>query len=312
MIEDTSEELHRKYRPRAFKHVIGQPDAVGVLSGLLTQGKLPHALLMSGASGCGKTTLARIVARKLQCGDADLVEINAADARGIDTIREIGTRVRNSPISGKVRMWIIDEAHKLSNDAQNALLKILEELPAHSYIILCTTDPAKLIRTIITRCMEIRVRELGDTEMKQLVEYVAEKESIKLHPEASLQLLMCAFGSARMALVLLQKISVIEDEQEQIDVLYKMASQQEGFALARCIFDFRSQFPDAAKILLEMKDEPESVRYVVLAYSRSILLKGGKMAARAAFVISVFQFETYNSKHAGLALMTYTVMTAKR
>lgn len=307
-----SPELHRKHRPRAFKQVIGQPEAVSTLQSFVQAQRVPHAMLFTGASGCGKTTLARIVGIKLECGKADLVEINAADTRGIDTIREIGTRVRNFPLSGKCRIWIIDEAHKLSNDAQNALLKILEELPNHSYIFLCTTDSAKLIRTIITRCTEIRVRELGDQDMRDLLANISARESFKLDDEVRDKIIECSAGSARLALVLLNKILGIEDAAAQLDSVLKNASQQESIQLARCLFQPGAQWHDCAKILQTINDEPESVRYLILGYSRSILLKGGPMGPRAASIIEIFQFHCYESKHAGLALMCYRAIEANR
>lgn len=313
MSEDTSTELHRKHRPKLFKHVIGQDEAVQVMQSMFQRGTFPHAALFTGPSGCGKTTLARIAAKKLECGDADFVEINAADARGIDTIRDIARRVRSFPMSGKSRVWLIDEAQKLTNDAQTALLKILEELPAHSYIFLASTDPQKLLKTIKTRCAEIRVREMGQKELQTLINLVCEREGIaKLDDEVVGKLIDCAEGSGRLALVLLNKIAGIEGTEQQMELIVRGAAQKESIELARCLFNFQKQWADAAKILQTIEDEPETVRYIVLGYAKSVLLKGGAMSARAAAVIDSFQFHFFDSKHAGLALATYRVMNLKR
>jgi DNA polymerase-3 subunit gamma/tau len=141
-----SPELYLKHRPSLFKQVIGQDDAVNVLQQLLKGDRFPHALLLSGPSGCGKTTLARICRDKLECTGADFQELNGADTRGIDTIREIRSHLNLRPMHGKCRIWYIDEAHKLSNDAQNALLKMLEDTPTTAYFMLATTEPNKLIK----------------------------------------------------------------------------------------------------------------------------------------------------------------------
>src|SRR5690606_3369465 len=110
-------------------------------------GDIPHAMLFTGPSGCGKTTLARILRVKLRCSDNDFQEINAADFRGIDSIRSMRQQVGAAPLGGDSRIWLIDEAHSMTADAQNAFLKLLEDTPRHVYFFLATTDPQKLKKT---------------------------------------------------------------------------------------------------------------------------------------------------------------------
>lgn len=300
-------DLYNRYRPKLFKEVVGQDDAINSLRAMLNRGGLPHAMLFTGPSGCGKTTLARICMEKMECNlDVDLVELNAANARGIDTIREIATRVRSSPMAGKARGYIIDEAHQLTGDAQNALLKVLEEPPAHGYIFLATTDPRKLLPTIKTRCTEINCREVTGKDLEEVVSRVVEAEKIKLGKETLDKIVEFANGSPRMALVLLNKVAGIDDEASQLEAITKGGDSAESFELARCLFDPRSSFGDAAKILRELKDEPETTRYIILGYANSVLLKsGGQMQARASVVIENFQFNYYDSKKAGLSLSVY-------
>jgi len=107
-------ELYKKYRPKKLGNIVGQSNAVNILQSFIDEGKIPHSLLFSGPSGCGKTTFARIIKRKLKCGDYDFTELNCADARGIDMTREIRSRLNQSPISGKCRVWLLDECHKLT------------------------------------------------------------------------------------------------------------------------------------------------------------------------------------------------------
>jgi len=143
-----------------------------MLAQMVKRNKVPHTLLFSGPPGCGKTTLARILRKKLNCGKYDFSEVNCADFRGIDMVRDIRSHLQQAPISGDCRVWLIDEAHKLSNDAQNAFLKMLEDTPNHVYFFLATTNPQKLLKTIRTRCTEVVVKSLGDKNMEELIDDV--------------------------------------------------------------------------------------------------------------------------------------------
>jgi DNA polymerase-3 subunit gamma/tau len=210
-------ELYRKHRPTKFSQVIGQPTAVRILTDLVRTKKIPHAVLFTGPSGCGKTTLARILTTKLNCLENDCCELNAADARGIDTIREIRRFMGYKAMAGSTRVWLLDEAHLLTNEAQSALLKILEDPPDHAYFMLCTTHEAKLLPTVRGRCTEVRVTSMFDAALRQLVETAAEKEGLTLSKELLKQIVECCDGSGRKALVLLEQIAGIEDEKERID-----------------------------------------------------------------------------------------------
>ena len=157
-------ELYKKYRPDGYGDLVGQAPAVKVLRGLLKKG-LPHAMLLTGPSGCGKTTVARIIKNKLQCQDSDFVELNSASDRGIDVIRGIDGRMRLGGLLGGPRIWLFDECHRLTKDAQEAMLKYLEDTPSHVYFLLATTEPDKLITAIRTRCTEVRFAAIGHEEI---------------------------------------------------------------------------------------------------------------------------------------------------
>lgn len=305
-------EFYRKHRPAAFKAVVGQEDAVAVLSRFVQQASLPHALLFTGPSGCGKTTLARILKGKLECGDNDFTEINAADFRGIEMVREIRTRMMLSPIGGKCRIWLIDEAHKLSNDAQNALLKLLEDTPSHVYFMLATTDESKLIKTIITRCTEIKVRAMSTLALKALVKSVCVKESLTLSEEVEDKLVEYSMGSARMALVLLNKVATLDNEDERLEVIERSAANKEAIELARLLLNPRAAWVDVAKTIKAIEDEPETVRWIVLSYMKNVMLGGGKMAPRAYDVIQEFRDNFFDTKQAGLVQACYALVALKR
>jgi DNA polymerase-3 subunit gamma/tau len=301
-------ELYKKYRPKTFKGVLGQEAAVSSLVKLIEKGQVPHAILLSGPSGCGKTTIARILKNVLQCSDADFTELNCADFKGIDMIRDIRRHSSLHPLAGKCRMWVIDEAHKLTNDAQNAFLKILEDTPSHVYFVLCTTDPQKLLKTIITRCTEIKLQPLSHKDLTLLIQRVAYKEGAQLSEEVVDEIVEAADGSARKALVILEQVLQLPPEQ-QVDAVRSMSlNKDKAIDLARALIDPRTQWADVAKILSNLDDDPEAVRNLVLEYARKVLLGGGKLAPRAFKVIDVFSANFWDSKRAGLAAACYEVL----
>lgn len=198
--------LYRKYRPQAFAEVRDQNHIVQVLEGAITKGEIPHALLFSGTRGTGKTTLARIFARAIGTSAVDLYEIDAASNRGIDDIRELKDAVHTLPYESKYKVYIIDEVHMLTKEAFNALLKTLEEPPAHVVFILATTEEEKLLDTILSRCQVFRFRSPSRAVLAALVIEVAKKEGFTLSHDAADLIAIAADGSFRDALGVTQKV----------------------------------------------------------------------------------------------------------
>jgi DNA polymerase-3 subunit gamma/tau len=198
--------LYRKYRPQSFDDVVGQEKIVELLSSSIKQKKISHAYLFCGGRGTGKTTVARIFARDIGCNPEDIIEIDAASNRGIDEIRELRDAVRTSPFSSPYKVYIIDEAHMLTKEAANALLKTLEEPPSHVIFVLATTDPEKLPGTIVSRCQKIifSIPSL-ETLSKRLI-YVAESEGKTLDEKTALLVATHGKGSYRDALGVLEQI----------------------------------------------------------------------------------------------------------
>ncbi|PJE57438.1 MAG: hypothetical protein COU82_02040 [Candidatus Portnoybacteria bacterium CG10_big_fil_rev_8_21_14_0_10_38_18] len=197
--------IYRKYRPQKFSEVVGQEPVIKTLTSALKTGKVAHAYLFAGPRGTGKTTVARLLAKAVNCLDnssfepcnkcescleimngraLDLIEIDAASNRGIDEIRELRERVRFTPSRSKFKVFVIDEAHQLTKEAFNALLKTLEEPPAHVIFILATTEPYKMLPTILSRVQRFDFRKLSLPDIVKRLEMIAQKEKIKVSEKA--------------------------------------------------------------------------------------------------------------------------------
>tara|TARA_R110002020_G_scaffold12409_5_gene45482 strand:+ start:2941 stop:3855 length:915 start_codon:yes stop_codon:yes gene_type:complete len=302
-------ELYKKHRPRNFSRIVGQPGIIEQLTSMAAKDQFPHASLFSGPSGCGKTTLARIMKSKLDCGDQDFAEVNCADFRGIDMVRDIRNRMNLAPINGDCRVWLIDEAHQLSSQAQNAFLKILEDTPRHVYFMLATTNPQKLIATIRTRCAEFKVTPLGHKEAADLLAVVCEKEEITLTEDVIDCLVNHGDGSPRKLLVLLDGIRHLDGEEDQLESIRNSDAKREAIELARALFYPDSTWNDVRVLLSKLTEEPESLRWMVLGYANSVLLKGGQQAPKAYLIIEAFRENFYDSKKAGLSAACWEVIS---
>ncbi len=218
--------LYRKYRPSKLKEVVGQAVIIQILRQILKSGSIPHSFIFAGTRGIGKTTIARIFAKAINCekltsGDAcgkcanclaieqeqtvDIVEIDGASNNGVDEIRDLRDKCVFLPQNLKYKVYIIDEVHMLTTAAFNALLKTLEEPPKHVVFILATTEPHKIPKTIQSRCMNFSFLTLTETEIEGQIIEVAKKEKITLEKEAAALIAKKADGAMRDALVLLDK-----------------------------------------------------------------------------------------------------------
>ena len=227
--------LYRKYRPQTFKDLIGQENIVKALSNAINLNKISHAYLLCGPRGTGKTTTARIIAKSLNCAKGptlepcgecpsckdianstpiDVIEIDAASNRKVEDARNILEKIQFVPVNGRYKIYIIDEVHMLTTEAFNTLLKTLEEPPENVIFILATTEPHKVLDTIISRCQRFDFRRITTQDIVARLKYICEQEKISITEDALYTIARSSAGGMRDSLALLDQISVLDTDKE--------------------------------------------------------------------------------------------------
>ena len=288
-------ELYRRYRPDNFEDVMGNETAIKSMMAELKNGS--HVFLFTGPAGCGKTTMARILAKEVGTGDLSLYEINSANNRGVDTAREIEEKSRFNPSDGDSIFFILDEVHMMTNAAQNAFLKLLEDTPDHVYFALCTTDPQKLIAPLKSRCSIINVTPLKDDEMKYLLKRTSRSEGKKISPEVCDKIIELAQGGSRKALKLLAKVIYLDDEDERLAILEKenVSESQESIELCRALLK-GSSLATLTSILKSMDTtEAEKIRQGVMGYMNAVILNGKPPVQAVAALQAFSNADTYRN-----------------
>jgi len=302
--------LARKWRPRRFAELVGQEHVVRALTNALESNRVHHAFLFSGTRGVGKTTIARIFAKSLNCErgtgaepcgecpacvdiDAgrfmDLLEIDAASNTGVDDVRELIENAQYMPSRGRVKVYLIDEVHMLSKQAFNALLKTLEEPPGHVKFLLATTDPQKLPVTVLSRCLQFNLKRLSEAQIAGQMRHILAAEAIA-HDEAALTLLAhAADGSLRDGLSLLDQAIAYTGgalaeagvaamlgsvDRNQIAALLRALDAADGIALMAAVDDLATYSPDYAAVLEALASALHRIQLAQLVPASALDLPG--------------------------------------
>lgn len=304
--------LALEHRPSTLDELVGNKDIKDSLESIFSRkADFPHAYLFHGPTGCGKTTLARIIAKMLKCDAPE--EYNMSNLRGIDAVRTITENSVYMPMTGNSRVYIMDEVHRQTKDAQNALLKPLEDAPEHVFYILCTTDPHQLIDAIRGRCHTYQVKPLKSSEMMELLKGVLKKEKIEDYPETILkEIIHLSEGLPRNALVMLDAVIDIEDEESAVKALSTVTlSDADTKELCQALM---SKEPwdivrkNLKAIITEI--EPEKVRQAILGYLTAVLLNS-KQNDRVSAMIDVFSEPNFYNAKAGIVNQVYVALKMK-
>lgn len=273
-----SHELHRKARPKSLDEVVGQPAAVNLLSSWMKKDKVPHTILFAGNSGCGKTTLARILAEFLNPGTKPK-SINCADFKGIDTIRDIRKEIVYKASNGGNRVYIIDEAHQLTTAAQDSFLKNLEEPPDYVYFMLCTTDPSKLVEAVKTRCKRVEVKILSRTDMVKHLLDLSKKYKLEVSKKVIEKIAEVSNGSIRSGIIHLDACSKLKKESEQLDIVLSEGTETKVKDLFNSVLPWKGKavWSQVAKVLETLDEPPETIRRILLTLAGNSMLKGERM-----------------------------------
>jgi len=297
--------LARKWRPRYFPEMVGQTHVVRALTNALDNDRLHHAYLFTGTRGVGKTTIARIFAKSLNCETGvtaypcgkcssccevnegrfvDLIEVDAASRTKVEDTRDLLDNVQYAPTRGRYKVYLIDEVHMLSTHSFNALLKTLEEPPSHVKFILATTDPQKLPATILSRCLQFNLKRLPVEQIQQHLQTILEKENIAAEVSALNQLAQAADGSMRDALSLLDQAiaygagKLLNDDvssmlgtmdQNMVLELVKRLAQFDAAAVLEQVANLSEQNPDFVMVLADILSLLQSVALAQVVQQKS-------------------------------------------
>src|SRR5207248_2964397 len=255
-MSSSSQSLYRKWRSQTFGDLVGQEPVIRTLRNALNSGKLAHAYLFTGPRGTGKTRTARLLAKTINCSapvngepcnvceqcreitagnSFNVIEIDAASNRGIDSVRDLREKVMVPPSTGKYKVYVLDEAHMLTTEAFNALLKTLEEPPDYAIFVMATTDVHKMLPTVLSRCQQFNFKRITTRQIVARLHFVAEQEQVKLERPAADLIARAAAGGMRDALSLLDQAIAYCGEEISLPQVQAMLGVADPHAISKLI-----------------------------------------------------------------------------
>ena len=303
--------LSRDYRPTEIDQLWGNRAMIASFKSVYFEREhdYPHAVMLCGPKGCGKTTIARIIANILESYGSDLVEIDGGTVNA-EMVRQVKQQIRYKPMVSKSRVWIIDEAHMIGqgggsekNIPQNNMLKTLEEPPAHAFFILCTTDPARLLGTIHSRCHIFEVSYLSRGDMLGLLKETLEKENMEIDEEVLKEISDASEGCPRDALKIMDQI-IDMDPKEMIDAVQRFGLDEKNIVdLGKALFGKQS-WDRVRKIVAGIDlSNPESARRAIIGWMAKEIMKGDN--PDAALIYDCFREPLYATGKPGFVFACY-------
>jgi len=304
--------LYQKVRPKKFSEVVGNSTTIGALENMVRSPEVdrPHAIMMYGPSGTGKTTVARILAYEFGGDENSLFEVNAANTRGLDSVRDIAKDAHLTALGGKPKTYIIDESHQLTPAAQEAFLKIIEDYPPDTYFIFCTTEPKGLIQTIRNRCTSYEMSVLSVQKILDLLNMVCQKEKLEVPDEILQAIAATTNGSPRAAIVSLEAVKDIKDLDTAIRLLIRgTENDPQVIELCKLLYAEPTVRRQKWQVILEtfdsLTDAPETIRKSILTYLYRKLVSVGSEseALDLAHLIRIFSVSVFYGNKAQLGSM---------
>jgi DNA polymerase III gamma/tau subunit len=300
--------LHTIHRPQTLDDIIGNESVVESLRAVLSRDKdRPHSFLFTGNSGCGKTSMSRILKHELQCADSDFYLYNSSNTRGIDSIRDIQESCQFAPMNGDVKLFSMEECHMWTPQAMESVLVLLEEPPPHVYFVLCTTEPEKLKPTVRRRCHSYEMKPLNTIQLNKLISRTLLKEGVKEFPDDVInKIISVCDGSPGKALNLLDTVIDVADDEHAFKVIEEASISESNIAeIARMLLSGNGLWSSIARMIEGLTGEPESLRRAFLGYFGKVLLNPQSNFDKVAAIMMNFMEPVFNTGKPGIALAIY-------